>query len=147
VIADPIRAGNFIAFFEGFIATAKYDVNAWRVGYGSDTEGPQGVPVTEGMTTTPERAKANLRLRLIGFEAGITKTIGVPAWTALGTGAQCAGLSFMYNYGRMTVGTVATAFKSGKGIPAALQARMNDNQGMNAKRRFAEAAMAASDGT
>jgi len=146
MIADPIRAGNFIAFFEGYLSVAKWDVNAWRLGFGSDTEGPQGVPVTQGMTTTRARALANLRLRLPVFEAHIVNTIGGNSWTALGTGAQCAGLSFMYNYGRLTVGTVATAFKTGVGIPAAIQARETDNKGVNSHRRFAEAAMAASDG-
>src|ERR1700727_4075321 len=131
MIADPIRAGNFVAFFEGLILTAKYDVNSWRVGYGSDTEGPQGVPVVEGSTTTPERAKANLRLRLIDFEAGIVKAIGAPAWAALGTGAQAAGLSFMYNYGRLNVGGVEAAVKTGKGIRAAIRQRPAGDRGGN----------------
>jgi GH24 family phage-related lysozyme (muramidase) len=146
MIAEPIRAGNFIAFFESYRSVAYWDVNAWRVGYGSDTEGPQGVPVVQGSTTTPDRALANLRLRLTQFEAGIVNEIGEAAWRARGTGQQCAGLSFMYNYGRLTVGNVATAFKSGVGIAFAISMRANDNKGENAKRRYAEAAMAASDG-
>jgi hypothetical protein len=60
-------AAEFIAGFEGFSKRAYWDVNAYRLGYGSDTEGPEQTRVTEGMETTKERALQNLSARIPQF--------------------------------------------------------------------------------
>jgi hypothetical protein len=59
---------EFIAGFEGYAGRAYWDVNAYRLGYGSDTEGPDQIPVTEGMETTKARALQNLALRIPQFQ-------------------------------------------------------------------------------
>lgn len=137
-------AANFIAFFEGFASEAYWDVNHYRLGFGSDTEGPDQVSVVKGMVTTRPRALANLALRVPHFAATVQAQVG-SAWDALGVNTKLALLSFAYNYGDLTP-TLALNVIHGVGISAAIEARAVDNDGVNAKRRFAEAAMAASDG-
>lgn len=55
---------EFIASYEGCAGRAYWDVNAFRLGYESDTEGPDQIRVTEGMETTKARALQNLALRI-----------------------------------------------------------------------------------
>ena len=77
---------------------AYWDVNAWRLGYGSDTEGPDQVHVTEGMETTKARALQNLALRIPQFqtEAVYGKTgMGRDTWDKL-TDNQKSAVSRIY---------------------------------------------------
>ena len=142
---DLGQAANFIAFFEGYAPLAQWDVNAYRLGFGSDTEGPMQTRVTRGMTTTRARALENLAVRVPAFVATICGQIGSARWLELGQNTQMALASYAYNYGHLT-GGLEDAVVKGAGISTALWARGVDNNGVNAKRRFAEAAMAASDG-
>ena len=141
---DYTHAAQIIARFEGFQAAAKWDVNAYRLGYGSDTEGPDAVKVTLGMATTPERALANLALRIPHFENAIVAQVGSSAWDAVATqDARGALLSFCYNYGSLTptiAGLVAHQAPLSD-IAVAVAARGVDNGGVNARRRAAEAAL------
>ena len=142
------RAANFIGFFEHFSAATYWDVNAWRLGFGSDTEGPDQVKVVKGMTTTRPRALQNLLLRIPEFEAEIIRQVSQSVWdhyTASFPNVCLALLSFVYNYGELTP-SLASCVIHGVGISDAIQARMTDNAGENSKRRFAEAAMVASEG-
>lgn len=142
---NPDKAAKVIAFFEGFLPVAKWDVNAYRLGYGSDTEGPDQARVKRGMTTTRERALENLKVRLSQFERLVVSSIDQESWDKLGENTQAALLSFAYNYGRLTTSLVAAAHASSPAISWQLQQREGDNNGVNAKRRFAEAALAASE--
>jgi GH24 family phage-related lysozyme (muramidase) len=97
-------AAEFIAGFERFSAHTYWDVNAWRLGYGSDTEGPEQITVTEGITTTKERALQNLTLRIKEFahEAIYGKNgTGADIWMKISENQRTAILSVVYNYGRL----------------------------------------------
>ena len=131
---------EFIAGFEGYAGRAYWDVNAWRLGYGSDTEGPDQVHVTEGMETTKARALQNLALRIPQFqtEAVYGKTgMGRDTWEKLTNNQRSAITSLVYNYGRLPV--VVTPSDPEK-TAAAIKALQNANGGVNRKRRIAEAA-------
>ena len=138
-------AAEFIAGFEGYAGRAYWDVNAWRLGYGSDTEGPEKNPVTKGMTTTKERALQNLALRIPEFahEAVYGKTgMGADTWLGLTENQKTAVIDFVYNYGELRFIVYPNdAEKTAAGI----KARQNDNGGVNRKRRLAEAALYLTD--
>ena len=142
-MTDYLLAAKVIAQFEGYISVAAWDVNAYRLGYGSDTEGPEQRPVRRGMTTTRDRALSNLALRIPAYEKRIIAQVGTGPWARLSDNAKAALLSFAYNYGSLTSGVAATV-KSGpaSAIAIAIQARAGDNRGINAGRRTAEAALA-----
>lgn len=145
-VPDYIEAAaNLIAHFEGFISTAKWDVNAYRVGYGSDTEGPDQIKVMEGTTTTRERALQNLAARIPQYAQTIIKQVGQEAYNKLGFCTKCALLDFAYNYGSLTTSLIE-AVKSNEGVSTAIAARETDNRGVNAKRRYAEAVIVSIDG-
>jgi GH24 family phage-related lysozyme (muramidase) len=139
-MTDYALAARLIARFEGFTPTAAWDVNAFRLGFGSDTEGPEQRKVARGMTTTRERALANLTLRIPAYERTIVAAIGATAWGRLSDVSKAAILSYVYNYGSVTA-TLAADLKSGDLLSAvaAIDARGVDNKGINAKRRYAEA--------
>lgn len=134
-------AAEFIAGFEGYAGRAYWDVNAWRLGYGSDTEGPDQVHVTEGMTTTKERALQNLALRIPEFQ---TKAIygktgmGVDIWGKLTENQKIAITSLVYNYGRLPI--VVTPSDQEK-TAHAIGALRSANGGVNARRRIQEAGL------
>lgn len=137
------RAANLVAFFEGFIPKAAWDVNAYRLGYGSDTEGPDERRVTRDMTTTEERALENLKVRLPKFEKIIIDQVGSFAYHALSDDTKTALISFTYNYGKLTNTLAETVkrLKPNKDIAYAIRVRGIDNNSINNKRRFAEAAI------
>ncbi|MDR3449784.1 MAG: hypothetical protein P4M15_08610 [Alphaproteobacteria bacterium] len=137
-------SAKLIGFFEGFEPVAKWDVNAWRLGFGSDTEGPEQRPVTRHMTTTVERALANLSARLPKFEAVASYQVGAE-WAKFPDNVKAALVSIAYNYGKLP-DHVAEAAKAGNlsAVSKAIEDCETDNHGVNAKRRFAEAAFVAS---
>jgi len=143
-MTDFALCAALIGYFEGFTATAAWDVNAYRIGFGSDTEGPECVKVTHGMTTTRTRALENLKARLGAFERTARDQVG-PEFDKLHANAQAALVSFAYNYGRLT-STVHVRANRGDmpGLARAIAARGTDNSGVNSKRRFAEASFVAS---
>lgn len=141
-----ILAANVIAHFEGFISHAAWDVNAWRVGFGSDTEGPEQVPVRRGTSTTWQRALLNLQARIPQYEKVILLQLNDDTkWNFVPDNAKAALLSFAYNYGSLTEHVLA-ALRSGNlsSVSRAVEDRGEDNRGVNAKRRFAEATLIAS---
>jgi GH24 family phage-related lysozyme (muramidase) len=141
-------AAKLIAFFEDFEPRAYWDVNHWRVGFGSDTEGPDQVNVTRATATTHERALANLALRIPQYERAILSQLGIQSshvWGILPDNAKAALLSFAYNYGSLTPSLLmAVKANNLSSISKAIEDREVDNNGVNAKRRFAEAAFVAS---
>ena len=143
-MTDYAYAARLISHFEGFLPVARWDVNAYRLGFGSDTEGPEQRHVTKGMTTTRERALANLEKRVPKFEAEIIRQIGEAAWSRLPTHVQGPLLSVAYNYGDLPEG-VAIAARAGNPstIANAIRQHEEDNGGVNKKRRYAEAAIVA----
>ena len=140
-MTDFVYAAKLVAHFEGFLPHAKWDVNAYRLGYGSDTEGPEQRKVTKGMITTEARALANLQARLPQFEKVIIKQVG-GLWDDIPSHAKGALLSVAYNYGDLPE-NVVHAIKTGNlhSISAAVGALAGANHGINSHRRYAEAAI------
>lgn len=139
-------AAEFIAKFEGFAGRAYWDVNAWRLGYGSDTEGPDQIPVVEGMTTTKERALQNLAMRIPEFQrTAIHGTadkkypgIGEAVWDELTENPKTAVTSLVYNYGHLPRSVVVDPTNPAK-TSSEIRALQTANGGVNAKRRNIEA--------
>lgn len=138
-------AAGFIEYWEGFQPEAKWDVNAYRLGFGSDTEGPLQVKVTKGMTTTRDRALANLAARLPQYADVCAKQLG-DLWHKLGVSTQIACLDMAYNYGSIPA-NVASAFEQdGRAVANAIRRHDADNNSENRDRRAAEAGLIIFDG-
>lgn len=133
-------AMSLVREHEGFRPTPYWDVNAYRIGYGSDTittaDGKK-VKVTQGMKITRADAERDLARRVKEFEATARDQVGGRAWGALPANAQAALVSVAYNYGRLPT-SVANAIKSGN-INAVADAV--ENLDANKGRRREEAAV------
>lgn len=126
---------------EGFRATPYWDVNAWRIGYGSDTitraDGSH-VKVQPGMSITREDAERDLEYRLTEREGKVAQDqLGPQAWGALSGNARAALASVAYNYGSLP-NSVVQAAKTGN--PEAI-ANAVEGLGANPQRRKREAAL------
>lgn len=138
-------AANMIAGFEGFIDHAKWDRNAFRLGFGSDTTTDPRTGkvsrVTPGSTVDRASATADLNRRIqTEFMPKVAAAIG-GAWSKFNTTTKAALTSIAYNYGHLPA-SVLRAARSGDtaAIAAAIKARATDNDGVNRNRRLAEAA-------
>lgn len=140
-LAANVIEASLIEAEEGFLAEARWDVNHYRLGYGSDTEGPDQTNVTQHMVTTRERAFQNLEGRIPQYEATAIHQVGSAAWNALPDAAKAGLLDMVYNYGSLPSGVVsAVAHQSSLAIiAAAVEARAGDNHGINKARRAKEA--------
>jgi GH24 family phage-related lysozyme (muramidase) len=130
--------------FEGFRSTPYWDVNAWRVGYGSDTitraDGTV-VPVQQGMTVSREDAERDFNRRIEHeFVPRVVQQIGSDAWQRMNTQQREALASIAYNYGSIPQ-SVVTAARSGdpQVIGQAIQGLGGHNDGVNRNRRNQEA--------
>ena len=147
-----MQARNLIIGKEGFLSKARWDVDHYRVGFGSSTTtDAAGNPrnVTQGTTTDRESAIRDLDRRIVEFQNGIKKLVGADRFSAFGPAQQAVLTSVAYNYG--TLGRT----KNGRGagiadtvrtgtvaeIAAAIRALGNDNAGRNRNRRNSEADM------
>ena len=127
-------AADFIKQFEGFTPTAMWDVNAYRIGHGSDTlELPNGTyrKVVQGDTTTRELAAKDLARRIsTEFIPRVKNQVGAEAWDRLPEPSQVALLSLAYNYGSITKKAILDAAKEGNVIKLAkaiVDSTYNDN--------------------
>lgn len=135
--ADELSA-MLLMYFEGFVDTAKFDVNAYRVGFGSDTiTRADGTieAVTKDTVVTVEDAERDLARRIPEFRQTATTQVGMEVWQQLGPDAQAALTSVAYNYGKLP-GSVVRAVQSGdrEAIASAVEALPD-----NPKRRKKEA--------
>lgn len=115
-IADSMAA-KMLKTFEGFIAHAKWDTNAYRVGFGSDTvtrANGQIEKVTKDTIVTLEDAQRDLSRRIIEFQNGIQNAIGIDTWRSLTEAQQAALTSIAYNYGQLPK-SIVKAIQSGGG--------------------------------
>ena len=150
VVAEPSSASKLIESFEGFISEPEFDVNAYRVGFGSDTitklDGTV-VSVTPGMVVTREDALRDLARRTKDFAATAQRQIGADVWATLPQDAKDALTSIAYNYGslpdRILTPDVLAGVKKGnfKKLADAVVGLRSDNDGINAARRSKEAAL------
>ena len=132
---------------EGFQPTAKWDVNANRAGYGSDTVTlPDGTvqKVTEGMKVSREDAERDLQRRIqTEFVPKAAAKVGEQVWSGLPENTRAALTSVAYNYGTIP-SRIVPAVQSGnpEAIAKAIESLAGDNKGVNAGRRMQEANIA-----
>jgi GH24 family phage-related lysozyme (muramidase) len=146
---------------EGFRETPYWDVNAWRIGYGSDTITKADgtiVRVEQGMSVSREDAERDLDRRIKDeYMPAAVAAIGKDAWEKLSPAAQAVMVSLSYNYGaeawggpgeraggsRGALNSVAVAAQSGdpQRLAAAVRNLASHNNGVNAARRNSEADM------
>lgn len=143
-VAGESAAAQMIKGFEGFITKAKWDVNHYRVGFGSDTVTRANdviEKVTKDTVVTLADAQRDLERRLVEFQDGIQSAIGVETWQSLNDAQQAALTSIAYNYGELPRRIVA-AIQGGGGpeaVAQAIAALGGDNGGINRGRRNEEA--------
>ncbi len=142
---EKASPASLIKQFEGFRSSPYWDVNAQRVGYGSDTittASGKVIKVKPGMTVSRADAERDLERRIGEFQGVIRGQVGDKAFDGLAPNVQAALTSMAYNYGSLP-DSVAKAVKSGsiEEIATAIEARSTDNDGVNQKRRFEEAAI------
>lgn len=129
---------------ESFRSKAYWDVNHYRVGYGSDTYmvGGEVREVTKDTIVSIDQADADLSRRIDEFQRSIQKKIGPDMWASLTDKQQAALTDITYNYGHLP-DVVAAAIKTGdKGqVARAIQGLGGDNAGINRSRREQEAAL------
>lgn len=137
------KAALYIASHEGFAKKAYYDVNAWRIGYGSDTittADGKVIKVEEGDIVTKEQAQKDLERRIEKeFLPKVLNRIGGNYFFVLPDSAKIALLSLAYNYGNITKKSIIEAIKTGdvnKIGAAILAATKNDNQRLPEKTRL-----------
>jgi GH24 family phage-related lysozyme (muramidase) len=145
---DSSDASALIKRKEGYRSRPYWDVNAWRIGYGSDTitrADGSVVKVTPGMEITKEDAERDLRRRIPEFQnQGIIQHIGQNAWDKLNAQTKAALTSLAYNYGsisRLESLKKAIAANDKNMIAQAIESYADHNRGVNFTRRMEEARM------
>lgn len=95
-------AFNFIAAKEGFIEVARFDINRFRGGYGSDIKVQANGEinlVTSTTTFTRQEGELTLKYNLIRFKNGVIGQIGQSRWEKLTDNQKAALVSYVYNAG------------------------------------------------
>jgi len=135
---------------EGFKSSTYWDVNAHRVGFGSDTiTAADGSvrQVKQGDTVTRADAERDLQRRSAEFLGGVKSSVGEEAFNKLNPNQQAALGSVAYNYGSLPP-QVAAAARSGdtEALAKSIEGLQGHNGGVNASRRLSEAALVRSSG-
>jgi len=136
-------AFDMIRRFEGFKTAPYWDVNHFRVGFGSDTitrEDGSVVEVKPGMTVTETDAARDLQRRIVATQGRIVGAVGQDKWDGLSAPAKAAVTSVAYNYGTLPQSVTDAIRTGGPGeIAASIRLLQDHNDGVNKKRRNAEA--------
>lgn len=144
MLGDGDKAMKLISKYEGFITRAKWDVNAFRVGFGSDTfvDGMGQIQkVTKDTVVTFEQATVDLARRTREFQESVIKAIGPDMWKSLDEDQKAALTSIAYNYGSLP-DRIASQIRAGASrgqVADAIRDLGSDNKGINAGRRRQEA--------
>lgn len=113
---------------------AGWDVNAWRIGYGSDTitlDNGTYRKVKKDDVTNERNATKDLQRRVKEFESKIKKKIGAEYWDPLDYQVKGALISLAYNYGSITKQAIIDAIKTGESqkiADALVKSTYNDNK-------------------
>lgn len=142
------KAAKLIADFEGMQPTAKFDVNKFRLGFGSETmtsESGKVRDVEAGDVEDVKGAVRDLTRRVIKYFDDISKQVGPEIFNKLNDTQKGVLASIAHNYGTLP-DRIITALKGGNvdEIGKAIAALGEDNpeQGFpNRKRRRQEAAI------
>jgi uncharacterized protein (TIGR02594 family) len=127
-----------------FSDKAYWDVNHYRLGYGSDTITDKNGNIREvqkGDVVTRDDAERDLKRRVTASQDQIRNRIGDDAWNKLDARTRASITSMTYNYGKVPP-TVADAIDNDGGkdeISKAIAGRAEANNGVNRKRRLGEA--------
>ena len=147
-VSDSVAtATELIKGFEGFRNSAYWDVNAHRVGFGSDTitKADGSIErVKKGSTVSRADAYRDLVRREKEFRNTARNDIGEEAWNRLPSAARAALTSTTYNYGSLSElkGVVKAARSGNVGrLADAIEKLASHNKGINARRRKKEAAV------
>jgi len=144
-LSDP---SHLIRKREGFLSQPKWDVNAYRAGYGSDTTTREDGTVEKirpGMNISRDDAERDLKRRIPEFQKrGVIDHVGQDAWDKLHPHAQTALTSLAYNYGSISKGYhegLRNAIKNNdyEGMAREIEGYKGHNKGINAGRRQHEA--------
>jgi len=140
---DVEAAGLLLKGFEGFRGSPYWDVNAHRLGYGSDTiTNPDGTVrrVQKGDRVTREDADRDLFRRISTEFMPIAARAAGEAWSLFAPHQRAALTSIAYNYGKIP-GRILDAVRSAdtRAIAAAIRGLGGDNDGINQRRRNEEA--------
>ena len=133
-----LDASKFVAQWEGFTKNATWDVNAYRLGYGSDTitfDNGSYRTVKQGDSTTEWNALKDLARRIPEFEEKIITYlakygISEREWNKLPKNTKVALISFAYNYGNIVKSKIREAIKTGdvnEIADAVINSTINDN--------------------
>jgi GH24 family phage-related lysozyme (muramidase) len=139
------QAVDMIKRFEGYTDRAKYDRNAFRAGYGSDTVTDpttgQVSRVTSGTTVDRRGAEADLLRRVNSEFLPRTAAAVGASWARLNDTTKAALTSVAYNYGHLPR-AVLNAARAGddQGVAAAIRGLATAKGVNNPERRYAEAA-------
>lgn len=111
-------AAELLKKYEGFNKVATWDVNAYRIGYGSDTitnNNGKYRKVVKGDQTTEQLATIDLTRRIKEFEKKLIKQVGEEFWDPLHYQVKAALISLAYNYGGLKPSLIKTieAIKTG----------------------------------
>lgn len=132
---------------EGFRETPYWDVNAHRVGYGSDTvtlADGRSVKVTQGVKISRDDAERDLNYRLSAREgAQVRRQIGEERFNGLAPNVQAALYSVGYNYGSLPSNVVSAVQGGDISAVASAVASLTSNP----SRRKREAAMISGGGS
>lgn len=137
-------AVKMIAKFESFRATPYWDVNANRIGFGSDTittVNGEVKRVVEGMVVSMEDASRDLYRRITKEFGPNTKAqVGANRFEQFAPAQQAALISIAYNYGSLPE-RILEAVRTGTNveIATAISGLGGDNAGINRGRREKEA--------
>ena len=128
---------------EGYRAKPYWDVNAHRIGYGSDTitrADGQVTKVKPGMQITRADAERDLARRIPQFQNRIIQQVGDVRYQRFDPRTKAALISVTYNYGSLPQSVVKAA-KTGnvKQIAQAIIRLQSHNKGINRRRRIHEA--------
>lgn len=139
-------AASLLRDREGFRATPYWDVNAYRVGYGSDTitlaDGTIQ-QVVQGTRISVEDANRDLIRRITTeFMPQARRQTGEERFDSFNPQQQAALTSIAYNYGSLP-DRIIEAVRTGtdEEIAAAIRGLGGDNDGINRNRRNLEAAL------
>lgn len=110
------KAAIFIRAYEGYLEKAKWDVNAFRLGHGSDTitlSNGTYRKVVEGDKTTRENALKDLMRRIREeFIPRLRSQLGETTFNKLPYPALVGLLSLSYNYGSITKQSIINAART-----------------------------------
>lgn len=137
------NVAELIKGYESFRATPYWDVNAFRVGYGSDTitlADGSIQKVVQGMKISVADANRDLTRRIGEFQSTIQGQIGSTTFGAMNESQQAALTSIAYNYGSLPE-RIVSAIRTGstENVYNAIKGLASDNGGINAGRRRSEA--------